>query len=206
MNCIIKNLAALTLTVMGFTSFYAQDCSPPPSAIPIDMKGCRMVGKARVFDNEKKEPISGGINRYLLGKQSYIKPAPNAKSRLIGDILIMNLSWYAPRSIIPNSVQLGFTLYSNKLLKYKYKNKLIIFVDDKQLLAETLEQRFSFVIAEKFYLQMKYSDFLKFTEAKKVTIQLGKVKIVLKPEDIEALNDLNKSTKQLKTLPPSTMT
>lgn len=202
MNSIIKNLAVITLTIAEITSLYAQDCLPPQSLIPVDMKGCRIIGRARVFENEKKELTSGGIKRYLVGKQSYIKPAPNARIRVSGNVLIMNLSWHAPKSMIPESAHLGFLLYSNTLLKYKYKSKLIIFVDGKQLVSETLEQGTSIEIAERFFLRMKYLDFLKFTGAKRITIQLGKLKIALKPKDIEALNDLNKTTKQLK-LPPS---
>jgi hypothetical protein len=59
----------------------------------------------------------------------------------------------------------------------------------------------SIVIAEQFSFEMKYTDFLKFTEAKQITIQLGETKIKLKSEDIEALNELNKTTKELKPPP-----
>ncbi len=47
---------------------------------------------------------------------------------------------------------------------------------------------------------MKYKDFLKFSEAKDITIQLGKAKINLKPQHIVALNELNKTVKELKPL------
>ena len=206
MNFIIKTLAALILITAGFMSLYAQDCSPPPtsSGIPLDiMKGCRMVGMARVFENEKKEPTMGNIRRYLLGKQGYIKPTSNARIRISGDVLIMDVSWYAPKNTIPDTAQLIFIVYSYTLLKYKNKNKLIINIDGKPLLSENLDQGNSMGgIAEIFLLRMKYSDFLKFTEAKKITIRLGKIKLSLKSEDIKALNDLNETTKQLKPPPP----
>jgi len=44
---------------------------------------------------------------------------------------------------------------------------------------------------------MRYKDFLKFSEAKDITIQLGKAKIKLQTQHIEALNELNKTVKDL---------
>ena len=205
MNFIIKNLAAFILIIVGFAAFYGQDKLPPLSIpIPLGMKESRMVGKARVFENDKQKPISGQIRRYLLGNESYISPAPNARIQISGDVLIMDVSWYAPKNIIPDTAQLKFIVYSNTLLKYKNKNKLIISIGGKPLLSENLDQGNSMGgIAEIFLLRMKYSDFLKFTEAKKITIQLGKIKLALKSEEIEALNDLKETTKQLKPpLPP----
>lgn len=151
-----------------------------------------------------KEETNNSVFLYILGKRSDIIPAPNATLRTIKNVLAMRIGCNAPRNVMPQFARLTFTLYSNTLLKHKNKNKLIIYISGKPLLSENLEQGNSMGgIAENFSLEMKYADFLKLTEAEKVTIQLGKIKIVLKPKDIKALNDLNKTTKQLKLPPPS---
>lgn len=73
------------------------------------------------------------------------------------------------------------------------------------LLSDNLDETGALMNAENFAFTMKYSDFLSFTAFRKVVIQIGETKIELKPDAIEALNEMNKTTKDLSPPPPSWM-
>lgn len=199
MNFALKNLLAIVLAIGVVVSCYAQDCSSL-NKVNLPKECYPAVDKAYSYYDKDSDSAGGGLNLLLLGNRSDILRELYIYVRK--DVLIMFVSHYAPRSIIPTSVGFEITSYSKEPSKYKNNHRLTIYVYDKLLLSENLEVRTSGGIVEKFLLEMKYTDFLKFTEAKKVTIQLGETKIELKPEQVEALNDLNKTTKQLKPPPP----
>ncbi len=85
---------------------------------------------------------------------------------------------------------------SDYLSKYNDNHKINIYLEGNMLLSENIAVSSSIIIAEKFSFEMKYKDFLKFSEAKDITIQLGKAKIKLQTQHIEALNELNKIVKK----------
>lgn len=149
--------------------------------------------------SDKSQFTSEGVRLYLLGKKSDVVPAPNAQLRVINDVLIMRLGYYAPRNFIPPTIYLELTSFSAKSPKYKDNSMLTIFIDDKPIMTENMELQGSiFGIAEKFYnSDIKFNDFLKFTAGKKVKIQFGNTIIELKDEEIKALNDLNETTNHL---------
>jgi hypothetical protein len=200
MNFAFKNLVVIVLAIGAAASCYAQDCS---SIIQVNLpKECYPVdGNVGSYYNKTSNTRGSGLTLNLLGKPSNISPAPNATIRVSKDVLRMSVWYHAPGSIIPLTIGLNLTSFSPTPSKYKDNHRLTIYLDDKLLLSENLEVMISGGIYERLLLQMKYTDFLKFTEAKKVTVQLGKTKIKLKPKDIEALNELNKTTKDLK--PPT---
>ena len=94
MRFVFEILVAIILAVCSSAS-YAQDCSSdkPPS------ENCRMVGKVKVYSSENPVSTSAGIRLYLLGKASDIVPDKNATIRVLNDVLIMRLGYYAPRNI-----------------------------------------------------------------------------------------------------------
>lgn len=192
MKLVFTTFAAFILAISGVDS-YAQDCSTdnPPS------ENCRTFGKAKMYFSEKPALTNAGIRLYLLGKPDDIVPDKNATSRIINDILIMQLGYSAPRHIIPQFIHLELKSFSNKPSKYAENNKLTIFLDDKPLLSEDMELQKAAVYVELFHIYLKYADFLEFTSGKKIKIQFGETKIELKDEEVEALNDLNKTTKHL---------
>ncbi len=199
---VVKSLVTICLAIVGVVPIYSQQCPPLlPDTRQIPLSECRMIANGKGSYWEKDNAIGASISLYILGKPIDVVSTPNALIRVNKDVLTMSIGYYAPRKIIPMSVRLNLTSYSSIPSKYKENHKLTIYLDDKPLLSEEAEAGSSIVIAEKFSLEIKWADFLKFTEAKKITIQLGETKIKLKPEDIEALNELNKTTKELKPPP-----
>jgi hypothetical protein len=176
-----------------------QECYPLlPDPKPILLGECRLIADGRGHFSNSKYGMGADLKLYLLGKQTDIVPTNNATYQVNNDVLTMRLSYRAPESIIPTSAYLELRSFSTKPRKYETNHKLTITVDDKLILSDDLEMRSSIVIAEIFTYSMKFTDFLKFTEAKQITFQFGETTIKLKAEDIKALNELNKTTNGLK--------
>jgi hypothetical protein len=202
MMFVVKGLVTICLAIMGVASIYTQQCPPQlPDTKQIPLSECRVIanGKGRYWN--KDNAISAGISLYLLGKPGDVVSTANAGIRVNKDSLTMSIGYYAPRKIMPISVSLNLRSLSTKPTKYKENHKLTIYLDGKPFLSKDAEAESSIIFGEIFSLRMEYTDFLKFTEAKQITIQLGETKIKLKSEDIEALNELNKTTKELKPPP-----
>lgn len=204
MKIAIKILVPIVLALSEVASLYAQQCPPSlPDTRQLPLNECRMIANGKGFHWQKDNSMGAGVYLRILGKSSDVIYAPNAEMRVNTDVLDMGVFYYAPKRIIPTSVHLKLRSFSTIPSKYKTNHKLTIYLDDKPLLSADAEVGNSIVIAEQFYLEIKYTDFLKLTEAKKITVQFGETKIKLKPADIEALNDLNLTTKELKPAPPS---
>lgn len=188
---------AIFILTATSTVSYAQTCSDnPPNP------NCRMVGKAKVYYSENLKPTKANIRIYLLGKPGDIGRGKNADFLISNDVLNVHISYNAFQNIKPGSIQLEFYSFSNEKWKYKNNHKLEVYLDDKLLLsANTDEGRTLGWIAESFSLEMKFTDFFEIVNGKKVVIQFGDTKVKLKPEDMEALNDLYKTTEQLSPRP-----
>lgn len=133
----------------------------------------------------------------ILGQAGNVVPAPNATSRVIADFVKMRVGYMAGESINPPHAYFEIQSWSPELSKYK-NSKLTIFANDTQLVFDNLEPRSSIGIAETFYLEIKFEDFLRLTSANTVRFEIGSTKIALEAEDILALNELYKRTKKLK--------
>ena len=199
MMFVLKSLVTICLAILGAVPIYSQQCHPLlPDTQQIPLSECRIIANGKGGYWNKDNTISAGISFYLLGKPGDVVHTPNAGIRINKDSLTMKIGYYAPGKIMPTSVQLDLKSFSTTPSKYKENHKLTIYLDGKPLLSKDASAISSIVIAEIFSLEIEYADFLKFTEAKQITIQLGETKIKLKSEDIEALNELNKTTKELK--------
>jgi hypothetical protein len=167
----------------------AQECRFPPS------NNCRTQGKANVIYTENPKATQASILVYLIGKPEDITPNKYAGYDIKNDILTLYVSYYAYENIVPDEFRIllghSFTVSS----KYKDKQKLVIYVNDKQVLSKELEK------SDDFSLYIRYTDFRQLIEAKKITIEFGEAKVELKPEAIEALNDLYKTTELLNPRP-----
>jgi hypothetical protein len=196
---VVKSLVTICLAIIGVVSIYAQQCPPAlPDTRQIPLSECRMIANGKGTYREK-DNIAADLRLYILGNSTDVVHGANI--RVNKDVLIMSVGYFALGKIIPTSVRLELTSFSTTPSKYKENHKLIIYLDDKPFLSKDTEAGVSIVIAEKFSLEMKYADFLKFTEAKQITIEMGETIIKLKSEDIKALNELNKTTKELKPPP-----
>jgi hypothetical protein len=203
---VVKSLVTICLAIIGVVSIYAQQC---PSAFPgvpqLPLSECRMIANGKGTYKEKDNAIEAELRLYILGKPTDVV-VYGANRRVNKDVLIMSVGYVAFGNIMPTSVTLDLKSFSRTPSKYKENHKLTIYLDDKPFLSKDaamlgsieFDENFS---VEKFSLEMEYADFLKFTEAKQITIQMGETIIKLKSEDIEALNELNKTTKELKPLP-----
>ena len=202
MKLVFKISMAAFLALNGVVS-HAQDCSSGiPNTPP--RENCRMIGKVSFGYAKKPVFTSVGIGFYLLGKPGDVIPSVNTM-RVENDVIIMSIGYFAERNIVPYSATIELRTFSTKPLKHRENHKLTIFIDDKTLLSENLDETGSLMNAENFAFTMKYSDFLSFTAVSKVVIQIGETKIELKPDAIEALNEMNKTTKDLSPPPPSWM-
>lgn len=212
---VVKSLMAMALAIGGFVSIYAQQCptdtsvphSPPQNPPPLDE--CQLIANGKGTFWQSKNAMGASIRLYIMGKPTDIyKPSYAMEPLIYRDVLIMRLGYYAPRKIRPMSVNFELMSYSPTAFKYEANHKITIYLDDNPLLSKDAEATSLMVDIkrsiniEKFTVEMEFGDFLKFTEAKNITIQLGETKIKLKSEDIEALNELNKTTKELKFPPP----
>src|SRR5687768_12869370 len=171
MRLIFKISTVIVLAIFGIASYAQDGSSDNPS-----LEDCR-----KAFYSEKPDYTTESLRLYLVGKDSDIVPDKNASLRVNNDVLIMRLGYSALRKITPPSVFFELTSYSAKPSKYEDNHKLTIFLDNQLLLSESMRMLNSIVIAERFSLEMKYPDFLKFTAAKKVKLQLGETEIDLKP-------------------------
>jgi hypothetical protein len=200
MKLIFKVLVINLLAAGMITSCYSQNCSPQLN-LP---KECYTVeGKVYSSSDKKYNSKRASLLLFLLGKPSNRSNGPNATILVSEDFLKMSIYYSASSNVLPEIVTFEFTLFSNELSKYNDNRKIIIYLKDNVLLSENVALSNSISIAEHFSFEMKYKNFLKFSEAKDITMQLGKTKIKLKPQHIEALNELNKTVKEFKFLTTS---
>jgi len=192
MKLTLKFLAAIIFALSSVASCYAQT-PPPPVQPPPPMKPARNVGNAKVFYFEKQNQTKASVYLYILGEVADIYQKK--------DVLTMEVGYQVAgnKATEPKSIYLFLTSYSGEGLKYKDNHKLTFYLDDKRLLSEDSVVRSSSyapqkISSESFALpEIKYKDFRKILEAKKVTLQFGQTKIDLKPEVIQGLRDLNKT-------------
>jgi hypothetical protein len=178
------------LVVIGSTCNHAQTSSiqPPAAAQPE-----RIIGKAEVYYFENKNQTKASVYLYILGQVADIYQKK--------DVLTLEVGYEiaGKKAVEPKDVYLILTSYSGEGLKYKENHKLTIYIDDKLLLSEDTIELFSRyypqkISSESFKLpKIKYTEFLKWIEGKKVTLQFGEAKIDLNTEVITALQDLKKT-------------
>ncbi len=207
MKHVLKIIIAIHLSTFAGV-LIAQDCAPigPPFTPRPLGANCRMFGEIKVDSFQTPELTSASMEAHLLGKtDDVVSVAENAGIRVLNDVLIMRLAFFAPRNVTPQSAYLELTSYSPIRSKHEHDNKLTIYINGSLLISKKMEMRSSIGIGEIFWLEIPYSDFLKVTNARKATIQFGETNIELNSEAIEALNNLNITARGLKN-PPSSWT
>jgi len=198
---LIFKVLVINLLVIGTVAFcYSQKCSPQLN-LP---KECYTV-EGKVYSSSIKtyDLKRASLLLFLLGKPSNRSTGPNGTILVSEDFIKMEIYYNSSNNRLPEIVTFEFTLFSNELSKYNDNRKITIYIEDNVLLSENVAVSNSISIAEHFSFEMKYKNFLKFSEAKDITMQLGKTKIKLKPQHIEALNELNKTVKEFKFLTTS---
>lgn len=201
MKLAIRIILAMHLAGVG-CMLTAQDCAStfaPPSAD--SGYTCRMFGDVRVGASQTSEWTAADLRTRLLGKPDDIIPTENARFRVKNDVLIMGLGFYTRRDVEPVFARLGLTSYSSTPSKYEKNSTLTISHDDKPLFSERMRMTNSIGIAETFTLEIKYADFLKLINTKKVTVQFGETLIEFNSDTINALGALL-ITRKLKPPPP----
>jgi hypothetical protein len=160
-----------------------------------------MFGDVKLETFRSPEWTSAGVYTHLQGKPSDVVSGPN-DIRVADDVLKLRIGFFARGNIIPDSAGIEITSFSPTRFKYKNDSRMIIFIDGAPIVSEGMEvQGFFGGIAERLSATIKYADFLKLTNANKVTLQLGQTEIRFKREVLHALNGMSDLTKELKPRP-----
>lgn len=192
-----KNLIGIILAMCFTLCCYAQDCTAPGGEIPKECYG--IEGMVSSFYDKKSHYGRSSFSLFLIGTRAdTVRDPRNSVRRSSKDVLRMSVGYTWSGDHVPDYFDFSFVSYSENPFKYEDNHKLSIYIDDKSVLSENTENRGFYQTVKNFSIEIKYSDYIKFLEAKKVAIQLGDTEIILKPDQIELLKELFKTTKEIK--------
>jgi hypothetical protein len=109
----------------------------------------------------------------------------------------------APKAIIPESVVLEFSTYSDKRM-FKDSPKLFIYADGQRVFSGTAQLNNVMgsdaekSVNEFLSQEISYSQFVQLTNGRRVKITLGQREFELRGEDLEALRSLRRCAEELK--------
>jgi hypothetical protein len=172
----------------------SKDSEPPPPPPPA--KPVRIVGKAEVYHFSKINQTRATVHFYVVGKfhDMYEKK----------DVLEMEAAYevVGDKAIKPESVYFILSSSSSNGLKYKDDHKLTIYLDGAEFRSAETREWFSHNdpgrISSETYVapRLRYADFLRLLDAKKVEMKFGQTRFTLSRDHVEALRDLSRTVEQ----------
>jgi hypothetical protein len=102
----------------------------------------------------------------------------------------------------PETVSFILSSYSSSGRKYKDDHKLTIYLDGAEFRSAETREWFSHDdpgrISSETYVapRLKYADFLRLLEAKKVEMKFGQTRFTLSQDQVAVLRDLNRTVEQ----------